>query len=237
MLRQGCIRYQLLKAIFPRIFFADQGDKNKILSVEQWGSIPWESTDRAFRGCSNLEVNATDTPDLSNVVSMNAMFRGCSVVGQNEAANWNWDVSNVEQMASMFRNAEEFNQDIGSWNVSNVQNFANMFEGAHRFNQDISGWITSSATVMNQMFRVADDFDQDIGGWDVSNVTNMNIMFAGADHFNQDLSDWDVSNVQTMRLMFLECYGLRPRPGFLGYLQFDRCNTHVCGYSTFSYKL
>ena len=50
-----------ISGAFPRIYFANGGDKLKILSVEQWGDIAWSSMDYAFWGCSNLVVNATDS--------------------------------------------------------------------------------------------------------------------------------------------------------------------------------
>lgn len=69
-----------------------------------------------------------------------------------------WDVSKVNNMMSMFRDASAFNQDIGSWDVSKVTN-------------------------MTEMFRNASAFDQDIGSWDVSRVSAMGLMF-----FNVKLS-------------------------------------------------
>src|SRR5690606_17749612 len=55
---------------FPRIYFNDGGDKEKILAVEQWGTNSWTSMERAFYGAANLQVSATDAPDLSGVSSM-----------------------------------------------------------------------------------------------------------------------------------------------------------------------
>ena len=63
-----------IRGDFPRIYFNNGGDKQKILAVEQWGNNIWTSMDRAFRGCSNLVNNATDSPDLSLVTSTAYMF-------------------------------------------------------------------------------------------------------------------------------------------------------------------
>jgi hypothetical protein len=59
---------------YTTIFFFDTGDKDKILSLDQWGTQTWTSMRMAFYGCSNLEVPATDTPDFSAVTDMDYMF-------------------------------------------------------------------------------------------------------------------------------------------------------------------
>ncbi len=174
-------------------------NREKILSVEQWGDIQWSYMFSAFGGCSNLVVNAIDAPDLSQVTNMSRMFLGCSSVNSDFD---HWDVSNVEEMTDLFKNASLFNGIISSWNTSNVLYMNNMFWGAENFNQDIGGWNTGKVTTMSVMFYLAEDFNQDIGGWDVSNVTNMLSMFNNASSFNQDIGGWNTSNVTTMGSMF-----------------------------------
>ena len=55
---------------------------------------------------------------------------GLKVTGQ-------WNVSNVEDMLSMFQNCEDFNQPLNNWNVSNVEDMENMFQNARSFNQPL----------------------------------------------------------------------------------------------------
>lgn len=114
---------------FPRIFFNESGDKDKILSVEQWGTTRWKTMNNAFSGASNLVINAIDTPDLSNVVSIFKMFYGATNLG-NGTGVWNWDTSNIIGMSQAFKGAIAFDEDISSWNVENVGNFSGMFSGA-----------------------------------------------------------------------------------------------------------
>jgi len=102
----------------------------------------------------------------------------------------------------MFRNANVFNQPIGSWNVSNVTIMRNMFAYATAFNQPIGSWDVSNVTDIYGMFVYATAFNQPIGSWNVGNVTRMSGMFFNATTFNQSIGYWNVSNVTTMDDMF-----------------------------------
>ncbi|NBC64796.1 MAG: BspA family leucine-rich repeat surface protein, partial [Bacteroidetes bacterium] len=222
-LSEGIYRVEIA-GDFPRIHFNFRDDRQKILTVEQWGDIAWTSMEDAFNGCTNLTIPATDAPDLSGVTNMEAMFRWATTLNNDIS---HWDVSNVENMQDLFNFANTFNQPLNSWNVEKVTNMRQMFADAAAFNQNlnswdvrmvedmrsmfndassfngnISSWKPESATQMNSMFEGARDFNQDINGWDVSSVENMQSIFSGAFDFNQDLNDWDVSNVESMRDMF-----------------------------------
>jgi hypothetical protein len=56
---------------FPRVYYNTVGtDRQKILSVDQWGTGTWTSMEDAFFGASNMTITAIDAPDLSAVTSM-----------------------------------------------------------------------------------------------------------------------------------------------------------------------
>ena len=186
---------------FPRIFFANTGDKNKILTVEQWGDIKWSSMVSAFAFCGNLDVVATDIPDFSETTSLSSMFFGCSALVGNATLN-DWNVNTINVMANIFNQASLFNQDISGWDVGNVNNFDSMFSRAAAFNQPIGSWNVSRAEDMSSMFFLATSFNQDIGNWSVDNVIDMTGMFNGAVAFNQDIGNWNVGNVIEMNSMF-----------------------------------
>ena len=221
--------YQVsISGTFPRIYFNYSGDRNKIISIDQWGSQQWTSMANAFRGCENLAGQASDNPDLSSVTNMSSMFAAAHSFNQeigswdvssvtnmyrmfNGASSFNqdigsWDISNVTSISYMFAAASSFNQYIGSWDVSNVTSMIYMFYKAHSFNQDIGSWDVSNVTSMGYMFATASSFNQDIGSWDVSNITYMGYMFAEASSFNQDIGSWDVSNVTNMKYMFYQAH-------------------------------
>jgi surface protein len=129
---------------FPRIYFNNSGDRQKLLTIEQWGTGKWTSMERAFMGCTYLAGQASDIPDLSGVTDMNRMFTAASAFNQNIS---NWDTSSVTDMSNMFNGASAFNQDIGNWHTSSVTDMTNMFNGASAFNQDIGGWNTANGCI------------------------------------------------------------------------------------------
>lgn len=184
---------------FPRIFFNYQGDREKALSIKQWGTGKWTSMNNAFMGCTNIVGNASDTPNLSNVTNMSGMFAYASAFNQNIRL---WNTSNVTNMAHLFDGASSFNQNIGAWDTSSVTDMSSMFMDASAFNQNIAGWDTSKVTNMNGMFTRAIAFNQNLASWNTSSVTDMVGMFSSANAFDQNLENWNVEKVTDMTQIF-----------------------------------
>ncbi len=185
---------------FPRIYFNNNaGQRDKILSIEQWGNISWTTMREAFRGCSNLTYHATDAPDLRNVTGLHSMFEGASSFDGDLSS---WDVSNVTDMSFMFSGATSFNGDVSTWNTANVTNMDNMFSDAASFNGPLNTWSTGNVTNMRSMFAGATSFNQDLNNWDTRNVTTMRFMFGGASGFNGDISTWNTSSLSNIIDMF-----------------------------------
>lgn len=208
------------------IRFNATGDRTKVLSIDQWGNIPWGTFDAAFDGCSNMDMVATDAPVLTGVTSLNVTFRNCvKMTGNTSFNSWNtstitnmngtffncdafnqplsgWNTSNVTIMSGLFANCNIFNQNINNWDTRKVTTFAITFSNADSFNQPLSGWVTSAATMMNGMFNSNAVFNQPINNWDVRNVTDFSDMFRGPGVFNQPLSSWVTSAATRMDGMF-----------------------------------
>ncbi|MFX0556460.1 BspA family leucine-rich repeat surface protein [Maribacter sp. CXY002] len=188
-----------ISGTFPAIYFNNSGDVEKIIEILSWGDIQWQTMENAFYGCSNLNFDAIDAPDLTQVTNLSNMFRECESF--NGILN-NWDVSTITNMSGLFRQARIFNRPLDNWNTISVTNMSETFYSAQAYNEPLDNWNTASVTNMSGMFLGAGSFNQNINNWDVSQVTNMSSTFQSTNNFNYPLHNWNVSNVTNMARMF-----------------------------------
>ncbi len=190
--------------------FNNGGDKAKITDVSNWGNLTI-TTDRAFFGCSNLDISATDAPIISTT-SLYETFYGCTSMNGNLG---NFDLSGVTDTRSMFLGCTSYNNagsdSINQWDVSNVVlmggNNRGMFKQASSFNQPLENWDVSSVTNMKTMFSSAYSFNQNIGAWNTTNLQNISSTLYFTSNFNQALDGWTVSNI-TSANQFMSFAGL-----------------------------
>jgi len=185
---------------FPRVYFNNEGDKNKIISLNQWGIGSWTSMQRAFYGTANMTVPATDVPNFSAVQNMVEMFHNAFLANP---VTTNWDVSNVTNMSNMFNSATSASPNTHFWNTEKVTNMRVMFQNAILANPDTASWDTSEVTKMDYMFNGASVANPDTSSWNTELVTNMSHMFANAVSANPNTNNWDVSMVEDMTNMFI----------------------------------
>ena len=138
------IKLKLVPQNLKRFYFENTNNIDlKLLDVNQWGKVEWGSMEKAFRGCNNLNITATDLPNLSNVKCMAKMFYSCnSLIGPQNINQWN--TASVTKMSEIFSFTQFFNQPIGNWNTARVTNMNGMFRYAVSFNQPIGNWSMGS---------------------------------------------------------------------------------------------
>ncbi|WP_420399985.1 BspA family leucine-rich repeat surface protein [Flagellimonas sp.] len=172
-----------IKYGFSQLLMDNNESAHKLISIDQWGDIQWQNFENAFEGCVNMEYNATDAPDLSQVTSLWAMFYGCSSF--NGDLN-NWVVGTITNMGYMFSGASSFNGDVGNWGVENVTDMSYMFSGAQKFNQNLGGWDLSELvapgmiSVFDNSGMTKESYDATLKGWADNPNTPDNITL-GAD--------------------------------------------------------
>lgn len=185
-------------------------DRRKLIDISNWGFFTL-SAYNAFQSHSNLDISATDAPNITTTNLSNCFFSCTSLTTPDFS---NWDVSGVTNMRQMFYGCQSFNGNIDNWDVSNVTSMSDgsngMFANCYVFNRDIGGWNVSSNTVFGGMFRNARAFNQNIGNWDVSGSNNFGSMFHGARAFDNggsdDIDSWDVAGTTNFFAMFREDY-------------------------------
>jgi|GEM_PF-6963750 len=163
-------------------------ERDKIISVDQWGNSSWTFVD--FVECDSLLSLPLDTPDFSRLTLLS--FRGCEML--NSPVD-HLDVSNLQNLDRMFEDMPRFNQPLSSWDVSNSISMNEMFKNCTAFNQPINNWDVSNAIGMVSMFEGATSFNQPLNIWDVDSVKYIRDIFKDATSFNQALNNWDVANV------------------------------------------
>lgn len=186
------------------------GNSDKLLTIEQWGNIQWQTMYNAFSHCRYVQITATDSPNLSSVEDASYMFYNAdSLTGNASMANWNTsyikDFRNMFSHFSMYQIPDTFNPPIGTWDTSRATDFKYMFENRVAFNQNLNSWDTSKVTDMSYMFSGTQAFNQPLGNWNTSDVTNMMWMFHFNQNFNQPLNSWNISKVTNISHMFHGC--------------------------------
>lgn len=119
-----------ISGLLPMLRFVGSFDRDKILSIENWGIYGIGSTnqDQAFRRCSFLEINATDVPDLSGVTNFNYMFQQCYLVDNIPAS----DFSNGGAFQYAF-----FDCDLTEFNVTDLSS-GTAFNNCWRANTNLT---------------------------------------------------------------------------------------------------
>lgn len=65
---------------FPRMFFANAGDRLKVLQVVSWGDTGFSrSQARAFQGCNNLSFIADDGKWFNDITNLELTFENCNL--------------------------------------------------------------------------------------------------------------------------------------------------------------
>ena len=182
--------------------FNNTGDRNKLLSISNWGNLNLGNFGFYFYGCTNLNLSSViGVLDLTETTDLSAMFANCNSLTTINNIN-QWNVSSIITMSALFFNCILFNDDLSNWNTSSVTSMSTVFSGCTNFNKPLNSWNVSNVAFMALMFNSATSFNQPLNSWNVSNVTNFNVMFKNATAFNQNIGNWNLISAVDVNSMF-----------------------------------
>ena len=185
-------------AVTGRILFNGSGDKSKLLNIKNWGSCAWTSMERAFYSCNNLtNIDATDSPDLSNATHLNIMFQFSGLQSVNFS---NWNVENITNVQNMFYSNQSLTSvDFTNWNTNNFTECSSLFMRCYNL-QDIIGlntWNLTNCVSKTSMFRQCTSLiNLNLDGWDMTSTTSILSLFSGCSSLINvvGIEDWNLSN-------------------------------------------
>lgn len=157
-------------------YFANGGDKDKIINVVDLGDVGWINLSNSFRGCSNLE--SFSGGETANVTNMSWMF---------------YESSSLTSL------------DLSSFNTAGVTNMSYMFSGTSTLRSlDLSSFNTNSVTTMRFMFLNATSLRSlDLNNFNTVSVTDMLAMFNNTTSLiSLNLTNWDTSHNPSSSLIF-----------------------------------
>ncbi len=200
-----------ISGTFPNIFFNNGGDAVKLISIENLGSVGWQTFEGAFWGCTSL-VSVGGTADTSQVTSMRWMWQNCSSMTTTPDTS-GWDTSNVTDMRAMWQGCSGLTTppETGGWDTSEVIYMDSMWRDCSGLTTppDTSRWNTSNVTGMRFMWYICSSMTTppDTREWDTFNVTDMRFMWRDCSNMMTapDTGGWNTSNVTNMSQMWFNC--------------------------------
>jgi len=183
---------------FPNIYFNNGGDKLKVLSIDNWGLLPFTSFELSFRGCTNLDILATDLPDFSVITKMGGAFYGCTSLNNFPFANA--DFSNVTTWVQSgfpaFYGCTSLNNLDFNGMLMNTTTSYDLFGLFYNCNSltTITGFNTldlSKCTSLSDVFRGTSLTSINLSGLDLSSCTSLLRVFFSV----SSLSSLDVTGI------------------------------------------
>lgn len=60
--------------------FANTGDRNKLTEISNFGTLTHINTGRAYMGCNNMVITATDVPNTTGITDFNRYYENCDAM-------------------------------------------------------------------------------------------------------------------------------------------------------------
>jgi hypothetical protein len=160
----------LISGTITGLRFNNTGDRLKILNIQNFGPLRFTGSSTQFWGCSNMDITATDTFDISGITGTGTQnfFLNCSSLVWNSSVN-SANVSGVNRYIDFFRDCSLFNQPLDNWVSSGVDNISGMLRSCTSYAQNLGNWdvseITAALNFMNGVNLPVANYDNLLIGW------------------------------------------------------------------------
>ena len=166
-----------------------------------------------FSGCSKLTEFDFTGQDLSSVVTMEDIFRGCSSITSITFGN-GVNTGKLENLSQAFLQCGKLTSiDAGNLNVEKVTTLYGTFNGCGAITElDLSGWDVRKVTTTQYAFEYCTGLHSlNIREWKMPNLQNVVCMFDGVSGLAEiDLSGWETSEkLGNIYAMFRYCRTLK----------------------------
>lgn len=168
-------------------------------------------TDATNMFCLNSNLTSLPAIVIQNCPSLYAMFYKCSSLTYIDGRNF--DLSKTTNMENFTWQCQNLvTVDTTGWNVSNVNNIYTMFINAQALTNiiGIEDWNVSNVKTMISVFHTCKSLTNlDLSKWNVENVTTIWWLFNGCTTLQTlDLSNWNLVNCIDYSEPFKNCSAL-----------------------------
>ena len=159
----------MIRGTMPQIYFISGEDKAKLIFIDNWGNIKWDSFQNAFYGCINMNGRWVDCPNLTGVTILRSMFFNCPI----------------------------FNYSLYNFITSSIKHFETMFRLCTSFKQSLASFLIASAITLNDILHQANinetgtttNYDETLISWAAQNPPNSLSFNGGYSKYGEGLVD------------------------------------------------
>jgi len=163
--------------------FNNTGDKLKPTYIDAYGPLALLG-EGAFYGCDNVEVRATDAPDLSYTTTLKRCWEACGTVTN---MGGQWRTSTITNIQAWWQNATNMNDPkVVNCDFSNVVVGRVAFRGTLSFTYSVAGCDWSSLDDADYMF-LDSHYNQALSTMSLPAATSMLGFMQDNTHFNNSL--------------------------------------------------
>ena len=177
-----------IEGFFNEFAFGNQGDRQKLMEIRQWGVYNPTDLNSQFYGCRYVTMPASDKM-VFTLTGLFNFFRDCEQITTFPSLRIA-DISRVEGMNNFFRECINLEEDFSIWDTSSVTTVNNMFRDCPAIDFDMGSWnitsITSAVNFLGLSQLSTANYDSTLIGWESQDVNDNISVHFGTSTYSTD---------------------------------------------------